>query len=344
MLIKRRSLLTGAAALAAHSRLAKAQTGSCGPVTFTAPSQAAAAGFSRLVFSDDFAVAGSIAPTTAPLSGYKWYLANGATSANAVVNTAATAASISNGNSGGGSFASSGGGVLSLNGPAIPGNGNVTIFSTPLATQKVNNPGFGCWGPNIYVEIYAQMNLSIYGPSNPANNQWYAPAWFWTQVPSTYQGNAAGEELDLIEEYAGNFGYANNNGTFSGHVWSLNGTTSTVCGTPASTQLDCGGGSFGTGLGGSWTQISIDSNWHAYGFLWKTTGTNTGTLQAFYDNQPATIYWSRGFAPYATSALPVGTGGTAGFELLDNNSPLYAIMGGPPGANMNIDYFNVWSA
>ena len=333
-MIRRRGLLTGAAASAVYAGLRRpAAAQSCGAFyPSSPPAPATAAGYTQLLFADDFTVASTLAPTASPTSGYNWFLAsNAANPANAAINTTATAASVSNGNTGAGSFASGLGGILTLNGPNDPGNGNVTIFSTPIGTQKVSNPGFGCWGPNVYIEIYAQYN-----PAFTATNQWYAPLWMWTQIPVSIGGTPEGEEVDFIENYCGNFGYADNVGTFGGHTWVLsNGTNPTN-----------GGGSYGTGTGGSWAQTPMDANWHAYGMLWKSTGASTGTIQVFFDNQPQVIFNNSASAPYSTSILPVGTGGTVGFEALTGSSPLYAIMGGPPGTggNINVDYFRVWAA
>lgn len=327
--------MAGAAALGAYGRLRAAEAQTCGLFYPSAPpSPASSVGYTRLLFADDFNLPGTVASTPSPTSGYNWFLASNATSTNAVVSPTGTAAGISNGNTGGGNFASANGGILTLNGPNAPGNGNVTIFSTPISTQKVTNPGFGCWGPNIYAEIYAQYN-----PAFTATNQWYAPLWFFTQIPVVIGGQTVGQEVDLNENYCGNFGYSPTNGTFAGHTW--NATTGT--------QIDSGGGSYGTNPGGipsTWVQSNMDANWHVYGMLWTQTGASTGTIQVFFDNQPQVIYNGNAATPYATSVLPVGTGGTTGFEYLTGSSPLYAIMGGPPGTggNINIDYVRVWSA
>jgi hypothetical protein len=145
-------------------------------------------------------------------------------------------------------------------------------------------------------------------------------------------GNGDIQEIDLWESYCGNYGYSSSNGTFSGHEW--------AAGNP--NQIASGGGSFGSGS--PWAQTNMDSNWHSYSLVWMKTGTNTGTIQCFFDHSAQTIWNGNAGAPYSTSAIPTGAGGAAGFQVLDTAGDIYIILGGPPGTNFNVDYVNVWTA
>lgn len=336
LILSRRKLLASGAAALAYNKLvaeeARAQS-PCGSFYPTAPAPAVAKGRTQLIWEDDFTVQGLIAPPgSTAMSGFNWWAAPQATITGSnpciLVLPNATADSISNGNTTGSAYQSAVGGLIKLRGPNAPGNGNVTISSTPFSTQKVSNPGFGCWGPDIYMEVLCQFN-----PQCTANNQWFAPLWMNSQVQnlSNPTGQGTYEEIDPIENYCGNFGFNPNNSTFSAHQWN-NGVG----------QVAGGGGSLGNNaFGNAWHQLIWDAEWHVVGFSWEATSPTTGTWECFVDNQPSVLFPYSG-AGFSSAAFPVGAGGTPGWGLLQTGYPLYALSGGPPGYDMYLDYIRVW--
>ena len=292
----------------------------------TAPAQAAAVGYTTLLFNSDFTSANEVAPNGSATSGYNWYWQASTQASDITVSPGLTAAAVNNGNSGGGSFASPAGGILTLNGPNT-NTGNVTICSTPQSTQgqggSNTNPGFGNWA-YCYIEIYAQCQ-----PNTSFNNMWFA---LWADSQQVV--NQQYQEVDFFETFCGNFGYPTNYQAFSAHEW--NASTGSE---PAS-----GGGQYGTSSGGTFKITAIDTNWHLFGFLWVKTGTNTGYVTCYFDNVAQTIYNANGGAPYSSTQIPTGTGGASGWNYLDPCGPLYLKIGGPYGTNgnYNIDYVRVW--
>jgi hypothetical protein len=274
-----------------------------------------AVGYTNTYLFDDFTTSDTIGSGT---SGTTWYLNTsiGATSANAAANTTATAASMNGGNAG--SFASPNGGILVLNGPNYPGSGNITISSTPPSSQKSYIPPFGSW-MHVYFETYAKFD-----PTFQFGGQWFA-WWFDPQVVTNNSFN----EVDGFENFCGNYNYANSNISFSGHEWDPTNGTDTAS----------GGGSIGTVSNGAWAAIVADGNWHRYGVLWVSTGTGTGYIEMFYDDQLVVTYDR--FAAGLGGQIPTGTGGWAGFESLESGAPLYMMFGGPPGSDFLVDYARV---
>jgi hypothetical protein len=331
-LLSRRKLVTDGAATVTlfniiQSRPAEAQS-PCGTFYPTVPAEAAAAGFTKLVFRDDFTVPGTIDPTGNATAGYNWYLRPGigVTSADTVVSAGLSAAGVSNGNSGGGSFASPLGGILALNCPVAGGNGNTTIISTPPSSIKSYNPGFGCWNHG-YFEFYAQMN-----PNVTANNQWWA-LWFFSQLITSGTHTT---EIDLMESYSGNFGYTGGSQdymTTGGHQWSSTGGN----------QVAAGGGGIVSNAPGN-PALLLDLNWHLYGMLWVSTGSNTGYFQIFIDRVP--VYAYNGGNP--VTKIASGTGGISGYQWAEEGGLLYIQLGCPGRAAVGgsgilyLDYINVW--
>jgi hypothetical protein len=75
-----------------------------------------------------------------------------------------------------------------------------------------------------------------------------------------------------------------------------------------------------------------DDGWHIYGCLWKSTGTGTGSISFYFDNQLVTH--QNGTTTYAT-----GTG--SGFTAIENDN-LMMILGTATGWPMSVDWVRVW--
>ena len=282
--------------------------------TPTPPPQASAVGYTTLLFNTDFVSASEVDSTgTATSNPPYWFLQTsiGATAANAVVQPTMTAAQVSNGNTGGGSFASPNGGILVLNGPNVPGSGNVTLSTTPEATQSSSLPSFGSW-KHVYFEAYIQFN-----PNITANNQWFA-WWSFSQVAV---GGLA-SEIDFIENYCGNFSYADTVWTCAGHDWTSSGTNT-------------------ANGGGASQSANADAQWHLYGCLWVSTGPGTGQISFYRDNVLQVIFNNNTSSNYS-NPIPTGTG-SPGFVNIEAGVQQYMKLGGPPD-NMYVDYVRVWGA
>ena len=184
--------------------------------TLTPPSPAAAAGFDKLVFDDDFTRTDTIATAQNATSGFKWYWSfDDATNHPWSVQTGATASSISNGNTSGGSNASPNGGILTLTGPGSPNDGLITVPGWPLNKSGAVLPaeGDGCWS-HAYFEAYLQFRIDGNASTDPSNG-WPA-FWSWSaQALGDYGfgGSSLTEpnysEIDFMEEASARFSATN---------------------------------------------------------------------------------------------------------------------------------------
>lgn len=239
-----------------------------------APGPAAAAGYNTLTFSDDFTSSSTIAPTKTTSSGYNWYWGlQAATSGNPTtcwsMNTTAMASSISNGNSGGGSYASINGGILTITGPAFPNDALMTIPGWALNTGGAVRPAAGNWQYG-YFEGYLQFNTTHI--TGVQANGWPA-FWMWGAEGLNSEGfvssalNATTTEFDLIEAFGTIFG--GGAGSWGSAVHQPAGST-----TVYSTSL-----------------TNADNNWHQYGILW-TPGNIAFYLDNALQGSHSTSGWS----------------------------------------------------
>lgn len=283
------------------------------PTTPTPPAQASAAGYSKLVFNDDFTTTTTIATTQEAASGFNWYWSGGGYQGSfnystwVSLNTTATAATINNGNSGGGSNASPAGGILTLPTGIFPNANLLTLPGAALNKSGVSLPplGTGRW-QHCYMEAYVQFKPNQNAAEIYTSTGW--PAW-WTWAAENlgnfgYGGApftcADGTEVDFIESY-GNAEWGAGDG--SGPA---NETNSTII-------------NHGTGGTNQIMAVSpIDSNWHTYGFLWVP-----GTITIYYDN------------------VAKGSESLGSSYSLDSQS-LFMILGTGPSWAMNIDWVRVW--
>jgi len=272
------------------------------------PGPAAGAGFTHLVFDDDFTTADTIAPTQGAASGYKWYWSFDGNASLWSVQTTASAGSIHNGNTSGGTNASPKGGILTLTGPGEPNDALITVPGSALnnASAMLPTEGDGCWA-HAYFEAYIQFQIDGTGSSN-ASTGWPA-FWSWSAQGLHGYGfggsslNAANySEIDFMETYGTIFNNQPGNWTATMHQW------------PANMASD---GNIN----------HTDNEWHTYGCLWISTGTGTGQVQFFYDGAQV------------DKTVPTGTNQTQ-FSL--EGMYQFIVLGTGKGWPMNVDWVRVW--
>jgi hypothetical protein len=278
-----------------------------GAVSPVPPAPAATAGFTHLVFEDDFTTNDTIAPTQNAASGYKWYWSFDITSTTPwTVQTAATAASVSD--AGPGTNASPGGGILTVNGPGEPNDALITVPGWSLNNGSATLPamGDGNWS-HAYFEAYIQSRID--GNSSTSPSSGWPAFWSWSIQGLRNFGfggssltTASYSEIDFYETYGTIFGNQPGNWTATMHQW------------PANVASDGN------------TQRT-DNGWHTYGCLWISTGTGTGQVRFYYDGGQV------------DATVDSGTGQTQ-FSL--ESMSQFIVLGSGKGWNMNVDWVRVW--
>lgn len=274
-----------------------------------APGPAAGAGFTHLVFEDDFTTADSIAPTQNAASGYKWYWSfDDSTVHPWSVSTTATAATVANGNSGGGANASPYGGILTVNGPGAPNDALVTVPGWALNNASAVLPaeGDGCWS-HAYFEAYIQFDVD--GTDSSVESTGWPAFWSWSAQGLKNFGfggssltTANYSEIDFMETYGIIFGQTPGNWTATMHQW------------PANNASDG-------------HNNHTDDNWHTYGCLWTSTGAGTGQVKFYFDGGQV------------DDTVDSGTGQTQ-FSL--ESMYQFLVLGSGQGWDMNVDWVRVW--
>ena len=292
---------TGTATLA----ITIGSSGATGTGTVTAPAQAVAAGFSKLVFDDEFTSASTVASSTSPTSGFNWYWNTWyGTTKDYTVTTGA------------GSGATAGAtGFLTINGPMEL----QSVPSDPPASQRV-----GTW-QHAYFEARIQYSYTVTGSGGP-DTGWPS---FWTfaiQAQSATVGQQIAE-LDFLEAYplgtAGATAYVIN----TLHNWQA--TKSNATGIETANTND---NNYQQSLQGTTESAQpTDNGWHTYGCLWTGNGTS-GTVQFYYDNH---LILHQG----SVTTFPVGTG--TSFPALEQDN-MYLILQGVQGWPINVDWVRVW--
>jgi fibronectin-binding autotransporter adhesin len=219
------------------------------------PSQAILAGFftKNATGSDDF-TSTTVAPA-GTFTGFKWFLASGATSAVWSINAGATAS---------GNFASPNGGVMTLTGFSGNGGDAPVIQSVPLGHLLPNN-AFN----HGYFELYGAFPALATNTGNGWTGFW---SWAYSDV-STGNGGSTIVEVDFMEYYS-NDGVNPGKGGATWHTWSRAGGGFAQLGTAS------------IGLVGSSTHTSggvMDSAYHTWGFLWTGSG-GVGAISVYLDN------------------------------------------------------------
>lgn len=270
--------------------------------TITPPPQAAAAGYHTLVFNDDFTSASTVTNNISlgVTPGINWYPGIGGQTSptNYQVLTTTAASQINNGNSGGGSFASPKGGILAIYGI------NTMGYGANFQTTPQNNPNttVGVF-KHAYIEAYGQFN------KDAVPSFGWIGWWSWST-----RGSAANNiEVDFMEagwyNTATNTGYAPSSGPAP---WTVH---------------DPGGGT----NRGSGAMLRVpDSNWHAYGCLWKATSSTTGTLDFYCDNNHV--------------GGPITTGAGMTVPDMEGIPGLWLTVGAGVGLSFYVDWVRVWQA
>lgn len=273
------------------------------------PAPAAGAGFGTLVFEDDFTTNDTIAPTQNAASGYKWYWSfDDSTVQPWSVSTTATAASIANGNTGGGSNASPHGGILTVSGPGAPNDALVTVPGWALNNAGAVLPaeGDGCWS-HAYFEAYIQFQID--GTDSSASSTGWPAFWSWSVQGLKNFGfggssltTANYSEIDFMETYGIIFGQTPGNWTATMHQW------------PANNASDG-------------HNNHTDDQWHTYGCLWTKSGTGAGQVKFYFDGAQV------------DGTVDTGTGQTQ-FSL--EAMYQFLVLGSGKGWDMNVDWVRVW--
>ena len=289
------------------------------------PPQAAAAGFTRLVFDDEFTTSATIAPlksNSAP--GYKWYRYGKAEPHDISVNTGA------------GRGATAGAtGVLTIdNTPDIFNGVLQTVPGNATGTQRV-----GTWQHG-YFEARIQYSPTVTG--NGGHKKGWPSFWLWAvQALSPVQGQETGE-CDVFEAWPKGSAGASSQVINTLHYWQ-NGKVNA-----AQTEL------FHTGranvqaslIGSDEPAQPEDGWWHTYGCLWTSNGNGSGTVQFYYDG--FLIVHQRGVTTFLTGtnqSLSPGqiSGSTMGTGLNAMESDnMFIYLGTADGWPMNVDWVRVW--
>ena len=273
------------------------------------PAQAAAAGYTTLVFNDDFTTQ-SIATTQGANvgQGFNWFwsfeIPSPIPSTSWTINTSATAASISNGNSGGGANASSAGGILTINTGQFPSNVNIQTLPGYVYQDGVTAlpaVGTGHW-KHFYTEAYIQFKINGNLSTNQSNG-WPA---FWCWSAQSLGNNGFGSatqltatpwtEIDILESFGSIFGDTPGFWTQENVVW------------PQETFEVYASG-------------TTDDNWHTWGFLWTTT-----ELACYVDN------------------VLIGTQPVGSTTLETTGQTLYLQLGTGNSWEFNVDWVRLWQA
>jgi hypothetical protein len=271
------------------------------------PAAAAAAGFTHLVFEDDFTTE-SIAPSAGAASGYKWYWSFLVQSEPVPWKLQMDASAGSVADAGPGASASDAGGILTLFGPGVQNGAITTVPGFALTSPDASAPpeGQGNW-KHAYFEAYLQTQIDG-NPTTDQNNGWPA-FWSWSVQGLKQYGYGLStvstpdnSEIDFFETYGTVFGQTPGNWTATMHQW------------PANASNDG-------------HNNNTDSGWHTYGCLWTSTGDDQGQVRFYFDGKQV------------DDTVDSGTGQTQ--YSLEQRSQ-FLILGSGNGWNLNVDWVRVW--
>lgn len=336
----------------------------------------------QVAFFDDFTSASTITSTSSSLAnGYNWY-SNMPTNVSNIYTTD-TAASISNGNTGAGTNASTAGGIFEILGSTTTYfNGNwQTCPASPGAGQTGGN-GYG-WGypvngangqPNYwkhaYFEAYMQWNTAPPGGTvGQASNGWF-PAFWSNAVGAVFTGSISGSTLTVSNLIAGTI---------------VSGQTILATGVTLGTTITGGGGTSWTvstsqtvasqtmSTNGNATDCEVDfiemyepqttgtktaTDWG----IFDPAGDPTGTEQAGFtntttgwDNNWHTVgcLWTQATSTTGTMTFyidgnvqgsPVTVGAGTAVPHAETNAGLFLMMGTGYPWPVYVDWVRVWTA
>lgn len=330
----------------------------------TVPPAATNAGFTKLAFFEDFTnTATAIAPAATTASGYSFYWSfPGSENPPAqfvgdwTVHPTSSAASVTAGQPGGGQGTnfSANGGILTSSLSASSSNlsGMITVPGGHLATlgTAATVPTFGNW-KHCYMEAYIQVP-NVIQPTNP--NGWPS-FWSWSLAalgnggvvnPETSGFGFGGvtsavlssptfgswAEVDFFETFGGQGGNRAD-GYYTGTMYNHPTSGATTNNFAA--------------VGSPNTIVVLDELFHTYGCLWTSTGTNTGQVSFYFDNQLLTMYQTPGsqgqLTPPGTQFFPTGTGSSLGLTALEQG-PIFMILGAGINFPANFDWVRVWNS
>jgi len=285
----------------------------------SAPSQAAAAGFNTLTFSDDFKDTTTIAGSAGVTSGKKWYWAGGGVSSTAdySVNTT-NVPGVFDGKPTSAGGAS--GGILTI-------STTHNSFSAGLASvfqgQTASSPGCFQHG---YIEGYIQFSSIVLGAGGPSGG-WPA-FWLWA-IEGLGANVTAGQvtaECDIMEYYPSGTANGTNTGTYIATMHNWLNTSGAAAGTDE----------FNTNNHHVGSTQPTDSGWHKYGVLWQGNGT-TGTIQYYMDDVLQNMQGVTSFTLTAANTSP-----TAGLSAQEADHMFIYLGSASSGWPVNFDWIRIW--
>jgi hypothetical protein len=346
--MKKTQLIFAAALAAFLSISAQASTTTIIPPgdTPVCPAQAQAAGYTSLVFDDEFTTSTTVTTSGSATSGYNWYpnYWAGASAADVSVNTG-TVYSV-NGNLTSSAPASPTAAQTATGVLSVIGGGNLgSVPEYPNVTGMGTHPALAGSFQHCYYEARIQMNSQSVSSEN-AFWSWSTSQFYNSSVKSSYVDTAENDFMEWVPDTD------TVNGT-TYHFYACNtmhdwyGSTD-ESNTNASNVMDSI-----TGITQTPAQAMGDGNFHIYGCLWVQLTATTGYTEYYLDNH--LIVHAKGVTRFLTG---VGTGTSSGSVTTVNGvvcytapgngltsqeaSHMYMIIGGETGWPINVDWVHVW--
>jgi hypothetical protein len=289
------------------------------------PAQAVAAGFTHLVFDDEFTTDTTIALSkTDPKSGYSWYRHGDVEPNDISVNTGA------------GSGATAGAtGVLTIDN--TPDVFNAVLQSVPgdaTGLQRV-----GTWQHG-YFEARIQYSPTVTGHGGRKTG--WPSFWLWAiQALSPVQGQKTAE-CDIFEALPLGTAGASSQAINTLHNWENSKDYAA-----RSNLFNTGSNNLQVSLLSSTESAQpTDGTWHTYGCLWTSNANGSGSVQFYYDG--FLVVHQKGVTTFLTGenqSLASGqiSGSTMGTSLTAmENDNLFIYLGTAQGWPMNVDWVRVW--
>ena len=293
----------------------------------TPPAQAVAAGFTHLVFDDEFTTNTTIELAKAhSTNGYNWYRHGDIKPNDICINT------------GPGSDATAGAqGVLTIdNTPDVFNAVLQTVPPNATSAQRV-----GTWQHG-YFEARIQYSPFVTGDGGRKTG--WPSFWLWAvQALSPFQGQKTAE-CDIFEALPLGTAGASSQAINTMHNWENSKDYA------AQTNLfNTGSNNLQVSLVGSTKSAQpTDGAWHTYGCLWASNGNGSGTAQFYYDG--FLIVHQRGVTTFLTGTnqrLAPGqiSGSTIGTSLTAMETDnMFMYLGTAQGWPMSVDWVRVWQA
>ena len=289
------------------------------------PAPAVAAGFTNLVFDDEFTTSTTIAPAnTTPASGYNWYRHGEVEPDDLAVNPGAGSGATADAT-----------GVLTI-------NNTPDVFNGVLQTVPANATGAqraGTWQHG-YFEARIQYLPTVSGHGGRKNG--WPSFWLWAvQALSPAQGQRTAE-CDIFEALPLGTAGASSQAINTMHNWENSRDYAAQ-----SNLFNTGSNNLQVSLVGSTASAQpTDGAWHTYGCLWTSNGNGSGTVQFYYDgflivHQGGVTTFLTGtnqsLAPGQISGSTIGTALTA----MESDN-LFIYLGTAQGWPLNVDWVRVW--